>query len=530
MLHRRLLLAAGVLLLTVQLAQLASADPCGMVPPIYTGDGPAITRVGIQKTYVFYRNGVETFVIRPGFTGKVEEFGMLIPFPSVPAMRKVDDDTFAHIAAAIDPPEVVINLIPLPQPSAPPTSGAARPTSAENGLKVEDQVRVIKEEAIGMYEVVVLEAGSPAALKKWMDGHGYHYPTGMDKACGEYVAAGWCFVAVKTRVSKKSAVDPQAGMRNVDPGLGPNGTFDGNVQAMGFRFAVPELVVPMRLSSFNAGELHNIVYLLTDQPMNIRNTPTGHVRRQVSGAELHRNITGLLPLRIIGGTVADLSEETRKQADDMRQPGPVNGLARELFAFDLLASVTGNLSHPHEEREKQLLNIAEALDLRGPEIDALNHASLAELRKKAGESALGLLKTMTLTIWDGEFEREMLARENLSFVSFNMPAAQNTLASYNAVEKAELGDWANKLSTWQGWRQPMMQLPGTYTDGNVTRTPVAKAAGSGEMPPPGGDGEISLPIDDGKEKPGPTFADVPITTKIWLAMGGGALLLTIVML
>ena len=25
-------------------------------------------------TYVFYKNGVETFVIRPGFTGKVDEF------------------------------------------------------------------------------------------------------------------------------------------------------------------------------------------------------------------------------------------------------------------------------------------------------------------------------------------------------------------------------------------------------------------------------------------------------------------------
>ncbi|MGE0434906.1 MAG: hypothetical protein AB7S36_21805, partial [Planctomycetota bacterium] len=75
------------LLLLAGLATPAFADPCGMVPPIYTGDGPAITRVGAQKTYVFFREGVETFVIRPGFSGKVEDFGMLIPFPSVPAMR-----------------------------------------------------------------------------------------------------------------------------------------------------------------------------------------------------------------------------------------------------------------------------------------------------------------------------------------------------------------------------------------------------------------------------------------------------------
>ena len=32
--------------------------------------------------------------------------------------------------------------------------------------------RVIKEEAIGMYQVVVLEAGSAKALNRWMDEHG----------------------------------------------------------------------------------------------------------------------------------------------------------------------------------------------------------------------------------------------------------------------------------------------------------------------------------------------------------------------
>ena len=46
----------------------ASADPCGMVPPLYEGEGPAITRIGVQQTYVFFKEGVESFVIRPGFS------------------------------------------------------------------------------------------------------------------------------------------------------------------------------------------------------------------------------------------------------------------------------------------------------------------------------------------------------------------------------------------------------------------------------------------------------------------------------
>ena len=86
----------------VGFASEALADPCGMVPPIYTGPGIAITRVGPQRTYVFYENGLETYVIRPGFSGKVDEFGMLIPFPTAPALRKVPDEAQVAIDAFLE--------------------------------------------------------------------------------------------------------------------------------------------------------------------------------------------------------------------------------------------------------------------------------------------------------------------------------------------------------------------------------------------------------------------------------------------
>ncbi|MCH8136439.1 MAG: DUF2330 domain-containing protein, partial [Proteobacteria bacterium] len=102
---------------------------------------------------------------------------------------------------------------------------------------------MIREEAVGMYEVAVLAAGSSAALKKWIDDHGYKYPDGMDKACDDYVKDGWCFVAVKTKVGQKGGVQPKPGQRSVRSKLPTGSTFDGSVQAMGFRFKVDELVV-----------------------------------------------------------------------------------------------------------------------------------------------------------------------------------------------------------------------------------------------------------------------------------------------
>ena len=211
--------------------------PGGMVPPIYQGQGTPISRKGEQITYVFYKDGVETFVIRPGFSGKVDEFGMLIPFPTPPALRKVPDHIFGHVAAAIDPPEVTVDLHLYPD--AFDLAGAV-PTDDATSLAVEElvegSVRVLRKEAVGMYEVVVLSAGSAAALKKWMDAHGFRYPHGMDKVCEEYIEKKWCFVAIKTKVGQKGGADPKPGQRIVNSKLPTGATFDGNVQGMGFRF------------------------------------------------------------------------------------------------------------------------------------------------------------------------------------------------------------------------------------------------------------------------------------------------------
>ncbi|MEQ9408462.1 MAG: DUF2330 domain-containing protein [Fuerstiella sp.] len=432
------------------------ADPCGMVPPIYIEGDVPIERIGRQKTFVFYKDGVETFVIRPGFQGTVSEFGMLIPFPSPPALRKVADDTFAHIAAAIDPPEIVVDLTPRLYErfsdgfSAMPDAAMSAPEETDLAF---DEVAVLRQEAVGMYEVAVLKAGSAAALNRWMTDHGYRYPDGMDDVCNDYVADRWCFVAIKARVGQKDGVDPKPGMENTNAALPEGATFDGYVQGMGFRFRSEELVVPMRLSAFNKGDLHNVVYLLTDRPMKARDLPAGHVVRQISGVDLLHNVTQPLPLRIIGGEFEDIPENRRQQLVHQRNPEPHNGIARDLFAGDLLAASSGTLSHPHEELEKQLLEIGERLHLRGPELDSLHHAELQTLQKELTKTALSSLASMTMTVIDGDFDRQIVAADNVYFTGFEMNPARNSVKRYNARlfgpsdEGAPLSSAAEPLSS-----------------------------------------------------------------------------------
>jgi hypothetical protein len=267
---------------------------------------------------------------------------MLIPFKSPPAIRKVSDEIFGQLEAAVKPPVVTHRLNPPRFPSGPggPSSGGA-PTTATKGRGQEklsyDTVRVLSQEAMGMYQVAVLEAGSAQALEKWMNEHGYVYPKGME-----------------------------AGMRTTTPALPEGAVFKGAVQAMGFRFRTTEPVVPMRLSAHNPGKLHNRCFILTEQGVRFAQLDKAMVQTQISGPQLVSNLTKALPCKLtywsspptkdgrpvspwgssttldLGvGEEPDLPAELVKQyqawAARGRDPHPMNGTAKDLFLSDLLS-------------------------------------------------------------------------------------------------------------------------------------------------------------------------------------------------
>ena len=433
---KKILLAICVCLLlggATEVVRTLQADPCGMVPPIYTGPGVPIVRTGLQQTYVFYKDGIETFAIKPGFQGRVEDFGMLIPFPSPPSLRKIPDTTFQQIDNAIDPPEVVVDLR-MRDWAGRGFGGGALPEAApmQFAQRRSDKVTVLKQEAVGMYEVAVLAAGSAKALKTWMDQNKYQYPKGMDKVTEEYIDIGWCFVAVKTKVGSKAEADPRPGQRDVDPKRPANTVFDGTVQGMGFRFATDKLVVPMRLSAFNGGDMRNVVYLLADSPKRIRHIPEEYVVRQISGKQLVENMTQPLPLRIIGGTEKDIPDYRRQTLKQERDPGPKNGVAKALFSSDLLAVSSGNMSLEIEEAEKGMLAIGEHFGLRGADYDATIEAVQQKQTAEITDGSLADLNEMTLTVVDGDFPRQVVAEQNLTFSDYSMPAARNNRMGYDA--------------------------------------------------------------------------------------------------
>jgi hypothetical protein len=412
------------------LALNATADPCGMVPPLNIAGSAPIQRIGVQRTWISHRKGIETMVLRPGFSGSIDSFGMLIPFPSPPAVRKVSDDTFAHLEAAIDPPAVNLAIDRLTEP---PTLSSADGIGGLIGTKgsqigsgglgsrggglAYSEVAVVSQEAVGMYQVAVLQAGSAEALSRWMADNGYRYPEGMDDVANEYVADGWCFVAIKARIGAADRAAPAPGMRSVDATLPAGATFDGHVQGMGFRFRTEQPVVPMRLSVFNGEDAYNVVYMLSDVPLSIRGLDPSFVTERLDGAQLHHNLTAPLDLNITRGEADWLTPELKASLEEKRDPDPYVSQARDLIAADLLAARTDTLSLAMEEEEKDLLNISEALGLRGPEIDALHAEAIAAARRQASLAALDDVREMTLTVIAGRMPTALIRDENLTFVA-----------------------------------------------------------------------------------------------------------------
>ncbi len=427
------------------LSSSAVADPCGMVPPIHITNTPdVIQRIGAQRTYVSFRDGMETIALRPGFEGKIDEFGMLIPFPSPPAIRKLDDSTFAHIEAAVDPPTVNVHIYDprrymlesLSYAMADAPMATAAPEAEEEPLRY-NEVRVLREEAVGMYQVAVLEAGSASALGKWMTDNGYQYPDGMDDVANEYVGEGWCFVAVKAKVGQAPGVAPQPGMRGVNPDLPDGASFDGYVQGMAFRFETDEPVVPMRLSVFNGPDPRNVVYMLADKPVKIEGMADSLVVRQLSGEELHGHLTEPLDVVYHNGNERDVRDSDRQMIEGMRSADPYLHIARDLFAADLLAARTGQLSLPFEELEKELLAVSEAFGLRGEGLDALHAEALAEAKSLAVQGALDDVREMHLSVIDGVYDGDLLAAKNIQFSTYEMPDSRNN-HRYDEIKPGDL--------------------------------------------------------------------------------------------
>ena len=176
------------------------ADACGcFVPP-----DPTVPIVQAGERILFAReNGIITSHVQVQYAGPAEEFGWLLPLPSIPEMELGTDETFAQLIAQTQPTYRLDRQYNGDCPFDPFRNGgfgggAGSPDSASEGDDGGgDGTPLVLRDAIGPYDFAVLKADDKQDMLDWLDENGFFVPAGTDNAVDPYIRPGAYFLALK---------------------------------------------------------------------------------------------------------------------------------------------------------------------------------------------------------------------------------------------------------------------------------------------------------------------------------------------
>jgi len=196
-----LVVAPMLLAMAAHMAAPPAARACGCVAP----PDPATPVVQAGERIVFYvEDGKVTAHIQIQYAGPAEEFGWLIPVPSVPEFRLGSEDLFTQILPVTQPlyrtdTEFVGDCFSGDTANGDGTTGGAgSPTSdaPEDGDSGGGSP-VILRESVGPFDLVALRGDDKEEMFSWLSDNGFFVPAGTDDAVDPYINEGAFFVAVK---------------------------------------------------------------------------------------------------------------------------------------------------------------------------------------------------------------------------------------------------------------------------------------------------------------------------------------------
>jgi len=180
-------------------------------------DGSSI-RIADQKILITWdpRTRIEHFVREAGFrvsgeksdpTGAEdgnakaggEDFGFLVPSPSVPEIEESDRYVFLRLEMEVQPISQRVN-----QWRVDFTPGLLLPFKLERTVlgtgrlpSVATDVRVLETKQVAGYDVAILKADDAGALQVWLNDHGYSMRESMKEWVKPYIEKGWVISAFK---------------------------------------------------------------------------------------------------------------------------------------------------------------------------------------------------------------------------------------------------------------------------------------------------------------------------------------------
>ncbi len=207
----RRLAVAVVLALPLLAVDSRDANACGCFTP--PDPSVPIVQAGERILYAM-ENGVVTAHIQIQYAGDAQDFGWLLPLPSVPEMELGTDELFAALTTNTQPKYRLVQKYDGNCGFNPTRSvGAQAPTaggtgSGGNGGADNAGSPLVIQASVGPYDYAVLKADSKEDMLKWLADNRYFVPAGTDQTVGAYIRPGAFFLALKLQ-SGKSAGDLQ---------------------------------------------------------------------------------------------------------------------------------------------------------------------------------------------------------------------------------------------------------------------------------------------------------------------------------
>lgn len=131
-----------------------------------------------QKAVILYDAGREDILLQVKYEGPLQEFGWLVPVPSLPKVERGSMDAFYELS------ELTQRNFGSDSHGETPTMGLA------NGRGIERPVRVIETKTVGAYEVAILSARDAGSLERWLKANGYSIPDGKAEIINDYIRRG----------------------------------------------------------------------------------------------------------------------------------------------------------------------------------------------------------------------------------------------------------------------------------------------------------------------------------------------------
>lgn len=213
-----------------------------------------------QKAVILHDAGREDMLLQVKYEGPLQEFGWLVPVPSVPKVERASMDAFYELS------ELTQRRFGSGSRGV-VTMGLA---DAEGG---EQPVKVIETKTVGAYEIAVLSARDADSLERWLKTNGFSIPDGKAEIVNDYIRRGWYFVAAKIQLNARAGFklvssnpkDPPAATRaqtSIQKKLA-----SGELHPLLISFDTPQCVFPLKISAVAGKPSEVSLYVLSEQPL-----------------------------------------------------------------------------------------------------------------------------------------------------------------------------------------------------------------------------------------------------------------------